>query len=123
MKDSSKILKYVFIAVLLILFYLVFNSTSRTKEALRIIKEVNTELKTVQDSLKNAQQTIQIVLQKIDFTENELKLLKADRELLELEEQKKTARNWQELQKFKDEINRLEQIKEKLKQEAKHYEL
>ena len=123
MKDTSKILNTVLIAVLLIVLYLVYTTTGRTKDALRIIKEVNSELNAVQDSLQKAQNTIQITLQKIEFTENELKILKAERDLLLLEEQKKNARNWEELQRFKNEIKQLEEIKEKLKLEANNYEL
>jgi len=123
MKDSSKIWNMVMLALLLVLLYMVFTTSRRTKEAIRIIKEVNSELISVQDSLDNAQNTIQVALQKIEFTENELKLLKAERDLILLEEQKKNAKDWNELQKFKDEILRIEELKQKLKLEANNYEL
>lgn len=123
MKDFSKIWNTIILALLLVLLYMVFTTSRRTKEAIRIIKEVNTELISVQDSLDKAQNTIQVTLQKIEFTENELKLLKAERDLILLEEQKKNAKDWDELQKFKDEILRIEELKEKLKLEANKYEL
>ena len=123
MKDSSKRWNMVMLALLLVLLYMVFTTSRRTKEAIRIIKEVNSELISVQDSLDNAQNTIQVALQKIEFTENELKLLKAERDLILLEEQKKNAKDWNELQKFKDEILRIEELKQKLKLEANNYEL
>ena len=123
MKDFSKIWNIVMLALLLVLLYMVFTTSRRTKEAIRIIKEVNSELISVQDSLDNAQNTIQVALQKIEFTENELKLLKAERDLILLEEQKKNAKDWNELQKFKDEILRIEELKQKLKLEANNYEL
>ena len=123
MKDSSKIWNMVMLALLLVLLYMVFTTSRRTKEAIRIIKEVNNELISVRDSLHKAQNTIQVALQKIEFTENELKLLKAERDLILLEEQKKNAKDWNELQKFKDEILRIEELKQKLKLEANNYEL
>jgi len=123
MKDFSKIWNTIILALLLVLLYMVFTTSRRTKEAIRIIKEVNSELISVQDSLVKAQNTIQVTLQKIEFTENELKLLKAERDLILLEEQKKSAKDWDELQKFKDEILRIEELKEKLKIEANKYEL
>jgi len=123
MKDFSKIWNTIILALLLVLLFMVFTTSRRTKEAIRIIKEVNNELISVQDSLVKAQNTIQVTLQKIEFTENELKLIKAERDLILLEEQKKNAKDWDELQKFKDEILRIEELKEKLKLEANKYEL
>jgi hypothetical protein len=123
MKDISKILRLVIGLVILVLIYLIFNTSNHTKEAIKSINKVNEELKAVQDSLQKAQNTIQITLQKVEKTENELKFLKAERELIVLEEKKKTAKNWKELQFFKDEMIRLEKIKEQLKQEANSYEL
>ncbi len=43
--------------------------------------------------------------------------------ILEDTKQKKAAKNWEELQKFKDEIIRIEELKENLKKEANAYEL
>ena len=123
MKDISKILRLIIGLVILILIYFVFNTSNRTREAIKSINKVNTELKMVQDSLKKAQNMIQITLQKVEKTENELKFLRAERELIVLEEKKKTAKNWKELQQYKDEMKRLEKLKEQLKQEANSYEL
>jgi hypothetical protein len=123
MKDLNKVLNTVLIFISVLLLYLVYSGNSKLNEAVKIINNVNDSILVVKDSLQNARNSIQIVLKKLEFTDNELKLLKAERNLLELEEQKKQAKNWEELQLYKVKIKKMEGKKDSLKQDAEKYEL
>jgi len=123
MKDVSKILSVVLIVISIFLFYFVFTGNSKLNEAVKIINDVNGKVKDVKDSLQNAQNSIRGVLKKLEFTENELKILKAERDLLALEEHKKYAKSWEELQIFKSEIKKIGDKKDSLIHEAKKFEL
>jgi len=123
MKDTGKILSIVLIIISIFLLYFVFKGNSKLNEAVKIINEVSDKVKDVKDSLQNAQNTIQGVLKKLEFTENELKILKAERDLLALEEQKKYAKNMEEVRMFKSEIKKIENKKDSLIHEAKKFEL
>jgi len=123
MKDISKILSVVLIVISIFLLYFVFTGNSKLNEAVKIINDVSGKVRDVKDSLQNAQNSIQGVLKKLEFTENELKILKAERDLLALEEHKKNAKSWEELQIFKSEIKKIEDKKDSLIHEAKKFEL
>ncbi|MBN2348110.1 MAG: hypothetical protein JXJ22_04695 [Bacteroidales bacterium] len=123
MKDINKLLTIVLLIIALLLLYLVFTGSRQLKETHKIIKEVNREIVQVKDSISYARNTIIGIGEKLEFTENELKILKAERQLLELEEKKSKARNWEELTTFKKEITELEEKKMILKEEAKKFEL
>jgi cell shape-determining protein MreC len=119
----NKMLTIVLLVIAVLLLYLVFTGNGKLDETVKLMKDVNVKVRIINDSLQNAQNSIQGVLKKLEFTGNELKILKAERDLLELEEQKKKAKNWEELQKFKEEIKRIGDKKDSLQQEAKKYDL
>lgn len=104
-------------------FYLSISNSFRLTQAINIIKNVETNLNVVSDSLKNAQKSIINMLHKLEFTENELRIVKAQRDILELEEMKRQTTNRGELQRFKEEIKTIESKRDSLIQEAKKFEI
>lgn len=104
-------------------FYLSISNSFRLTQAINIIKNVETNLNVVSDSLKNAQKSIINMLHKLEFTENELRIVKAQRDILELEEMKRQTTNRGELQRFKEEIKTIESKRDSLIQEAKRFEI
>ena len=123
MTDLNKILGIVTVAILVVLLYFVFSGNSKLNQAIKALDEVKANVKVANDSLKNAQQSIDGVMKKLEFSENELRILKANRELLELEEQKSKANNWNELQQFKADIKKNEAIKDSLMEAAKKFDI
>jgi uncharacterized protein (DUF3084 family) len=123
MTDLNKILGMVTIAILIVLLYFVFTGNSKLNEAVKTLDDVSAKVKVVKDSLNNAQQSIDGVMKKLEFSENELRILKADRDLLELEEQKKRANDWNELQDFKAKIKKNESTKDSLVEAAKKFDI
>jgi uncharacterized protein (DUF3084 family) len=123
MTDLNKILGIVTVAILVVLLYFVFSGNSKLNEAVKSLDEVKANVKVVNDSLHTAQQSIEGVMKKLEFSENELRILKANRDLLELEEQKRKANNWEELQKFKSEIKKNEVTKDSLIDAAKKFDI
>ena len=63
------------------------------------------------------------VLNKLEFTENELKILKNERDILELEEQQRGTRNKEELKVLKEQILKKEEMKKELQKYANTFEL
>ena len=120
MKDLNKILLIIVIILSLVLIYLVFTGNNNLKSAQKEIEKASSEINVVKDSLTNAQKNISDVLKKIEFAENELKLIKAQRDLLQAEEAKKFANDWEELQQYKKEI---QAIKDKQKDLMKMSEI
>jgi archaellum component FlaC len=106
-----------------VFFYLSISNSFRLTQAIDIIKKVETDLKVVSDSLENAQKSIINMLQKLEFTENELQIVKAQRDILELEEMKRQTTNRSELQRFKEEIKTIETKRDSLIREAKKFEI
>ena len=90
---------------------------------MKTLDDVKANVKVVNDSLHTARQTIDGVMKKLEFSENELRILKANRDLLELEEQKSKANNWNELQQFKTEIKKNEIAKDSLIEAAKKFDI
>ena len=123
MTDLNKILGIVTVAILVVLVYFVFSGNSKLNEAVKTLDEVKANVKVVNDSLHTARQTIDGVMKKLEFSENELRIIKANRDLLELEEQKSRANNWNELQQFKTEIKKNETAKDSLIDAAKKFKI
>ena len=123
MTDLNKILGMVTIAMLIVLLYFVFTGNSRLNDEVKTLNDVSAKVKVVNDSLHNAQQSIEGVMKKLEFSENELRILKANRDLLELEEQKKKANDWNELQDFKAKIKKNESTKDSLIDAAKKFDI
>jgi len=123
MTDLNKILGIVTVAILVVLLYFVFTGNSKLNEAVKTLKEVSAQVKSAKDSLNTAQQSIEGVMKKLDFSENELRILKANRDLLELEEQKSKADNWNELQDYKAKIKQNEITKDSLIKAAEQFPL
>jgi len=123
MTDLNKILGIVTVIILVVLLYFVFTGSSRLNQAVKTLDEVKANVKVVNDSLHTARQTIDGVMKKLEFSENELRIIKANRDLLELEEQKSKANNWNELQQFKTEIKKNEIAKDSLIEAAKKFDI
>jgi len=123
MTDLNKILGIVTVAFLVVLLYLVFSGNSKLNDAVKTMNDVSAKVKVVNDSLHTAQQSIEGVMKKLEFSENELRILKTNRDLLELEEQKTKANNWNELQQFKTEIKKHESTKDSLIDAAKKFDI
>jgi cell shape-determining protein MreC len=123
MTDINKILSIVTVILLVVLSYFVFRGSSKLNEAVKTLNEVSAQVKSAKDSLNTAQQSIEGVMKKLAFSENELRILKADRDLLELQEQKSKANNWNELQQFKVEIKKNEATKDSLIEAAKKFNI
>jgi cell shape-determining protein MreC len=123
MTDLNKILGIVTVAILVVLLYFVFSGNSKLNDAVKTLNDVSAKVKLVNDSLHTAQQSIEGVMKKLEFSENELRILKTNRDLLELEEQKSKANNWNELQKFKVEIKKNEAAKDSLVEAAKKFDI
>jgi uncharacterized protein (DUF3084 family) len=123
MTEINKVLGIVTVIISVVLLYLVFTGNGKLNDAIKTLDEVSSKVKVVNDSLHNAQQSIEGVMKKLDFSENELRILKANRDLLELEAKKAKANDWNELQKFKAEIKKNEMTKDSLIQAAKLFEL
>ncbi len=123
MTNLNKILGMVTIAMLVVLLYFVFTGNGKLNDAVKTLNDVSAKVKVVNDSLHNAQQSIEGVMKKLEFSENELRILKANRDLLELEEQKKKANDWNELQDFKAKIKKNESTKDSLIDAAKKFDI
>jgi cell shape-determining protein MreC len=123
MTDINKILGIVTVAILVVLLYFVFSGNSKLNDAVKTLNDVRDKVKVVNDSLYTAQKSIEGVMKKLEFSENELRILKTNRDLLELEEQKSKANNWNELQKFKVEIKKNEAAKDSLLEAAKKFDI
>lgn len=123
MTDLNKILGIVTVAILVVLLYLVFSGNIKLNDAVKTLNDVSAKVKLVNDSLHTAQQSIEGVMKKLEFSENELRILKTNRDLLELEEQKAKANNWNELQQFKTEIKKNEIAKDSLIEAAKKFDI
>ncbi len=123
MTEINKVLGIVTVIISVVLLYLVFTGNGKLNNAIKTLDEVSAKVKVVNDSLHNAQQSIEGVMKKLDFSENELRILKTNRDLLELEAKKAKANDWNELQKFKAEIKKNETTKDSLLQVAKQFEL
>jgi len=123
MTDINKILGIVTVVILVVLLYFVFTGNSKLNDAVKTLNDVSAKVKVVNDSLHNAQQSIEGVMKKLDFSENELRILKANRDQLELEEQKSKASNWNELQQIKVDIKKNETTKDSLKKVADQFPL
>lgn len=123
MTDLNRILGIVTVAILIVLVYFVFSGNSKLNSAMKTLDDVKANVKVVNDSLNTARQSIDGVMKKLEFSENELRILKANRDLLELEEQKSKANNWNELQQFKTEIKKNEVTKDSLIEAAKKFNI
>lgn len=123
MEKFKNALNIVLCVLLAVVLYFVLRGNSQLKQAQESINQVNSELSVLQDSIGNAQQSLSLVLTKLEFTENELKILKNERELLELEELQKSTQNKAELQLLKAKILEKEASKNELKKRANTFEL
>lgn len=123
MTDLNKILGIVTVAILIVLVYFVFSGNSKLNSAMKTLDDVKANVKVVNDSLNTARQSIDGVMKKLEFSENELRILKANRDLLELEAQKSKANNWNELQQFKSEIKKNEITKDSLIDAANKFKI
>jgi cell shape-determining protein MreC len=123
MTDINKILSIVTVILLVVLSYFVFRGSSKLNEAVKTLNEVSAQVKSAKDSLNTAQQSIEGVMKKLEFSENELRILKANRDLLELEEQRRKAANWNELQGIKGDIKKNEALQDSLKKAASLFPL
>ena len=123
MTDINKILGIVTVIILVVLLYIVFTGNSKLNDAVKTLNEVSAKVKVVNDSLGTARQSIDGVMKKLDFSANELMILKTDRDLLELEQQKSKANDWNELQKFKAEIKKNGAAKDSLVEAAKKFDI
>ena len=123
MTDINKILGIVTVIILVVLLYIVFTGNSKLNDAVKTLNEVSAKVKLVNDSLGTARQSIDGVMKKLDFSANELMILKTDRDLLELEQQKSKANDWNELQKFKAEIKKNGAAKDSLVEAAKKFDI
>jgi len=123
MTDINKILGIVTIVLMVVMLYFVFTGNSRLNDAMKTLNEVSAKVKVVNDSLHNAQQSIDGVMKKLDFSANELRILKTDRDLLELEQKKSKANDWNELQQFKAQIKKNEAAKDSMVIEANKFDI
>lgn len=123
MTDFNKILGIVTVAILVVLLYFVFSGNGKLNEAVKTLKEVSAQVKSAKDSLNTAQQSIEGVMKKLEFSENELRILKTNRDLLVLEEQKSKANSWNELQDYKAKIKQNEITKDSLIKAAEQFPL
>jgi uncharacterized protein (DUF3084 family) len=123
MPDTNKILNIVLIAISLLVLYLIFTGNSKLNEAIKAINEVRDKVKIAKDSIDKAQNSIEKVLKKIEFTDNEMKILKADRDYLEVQEQKKRAANKKESEEFAEELKKIQDKRDSLKKEAQKFDL
>ncbi len=123
MTDLNKILGIVTVAILVVLLYFVFSGNSKLNSAMKTLDDVKANVKVVNDSLHTARQSIDGVIKKLEFSENELRILKANRDLLELEQLKSKANNWNELQQFKSEIKKNEITKDSLIDAANKFKI
>ena len=123
MKNIKLILTIALAITTAFFLYYAFNAKSQLKEAENIIENVNSELLILKDSIQASQASLEALIKELDYTTNQLDILKNEREAMALEEQKKRARNWAELQALKEQILALEAEKERLKKEAEKFEL
>ncbi|MFA5971006.1 MAG: hypothetical protein WC780_01545 [Lentimicrobiaceae bacterium] len=123
MTDINKILSIVTVVLLIVLLYFVFSGNSKLNETLKTLDNVSAQVKSAGDSLHSAQQSIEGVMKKLEFSENELRILKANRDMLELEEQRRKAANWNELQGIKEDIKQNEALQDSLKKAASQFPL
>jgi uncharacterized protein (DUF3084 family) len=111
------------ISASILVLYFTIGSNNKLNKAINTIDTVQKELNIVKDSLQNAHKSLTEVIKKLDFAENELRILQAERELIELDFLKKRAKTQTELQHFKQEIKRIEDRKNELIEIAKQFEL
>ncbi|HBH07407.1 MAG TPA: hypothetical protein DDX92_12480 [Flavobacteriales bacterium] len=93
------------------------------EQARTTIQAIQKDLGLLKDSLNAVQNDLDVVLYDLDVTENELLILRTDRDLLELEQERRNARNWEELQRLKKEILEAETRREELLKKAEAFEL
>jgi len=123
MTDINKILSIVTVVLLIVLLYFVFSGNSKLNETLKTLNNVSAQVKSAKDSLNSAQQSIVGVMKKLEFSENELRILKANRDMLELEEERRKAANWNELKGIKEDIKKNEALQDSLKKAASQFPL
>ena len=116
---------YIMAIVILLayIFYDTFSRSGKLKDAQKQITQAKREIEIAKDSLSTAQQTISEVVKKLSRTENELQILKTERELIVFQERKKATQNHTELQEFKAAIRLMEVKNDSLKQVAKKFAL
>lgn len=123
MKNKNSLVNIVIIALLVLFVSSLLIGRSRLNKAVKLIDKVNDELIVISDSLQSAQESIEGVLKKLEVAENELSILRAERELIELEQKRQNAKNWEELQQLKGEIKEKQELKNLLVIKAKDFEL
>lgn len=123
MKNLSSLINLILLTALCFVMYFVISSDRNLKDAKIKIIDVYKEITILHDSINKTQKRITLIIDKLKFAENELKILKNDRELLELEEKRRMAANWEELQELKRQIQEKENKKNILKKNANNFEL
>jgi|CEGD01.1.fsa_nt_gi predicted PurR-regulated permease PerM len=123
MEKFKNALTLVLTILVVVVLYFVVSGNSKLKETQNTINQVNKELSVLKDSISKAQQLVTLVLNKLEFTENELKILKNERDILELEEQQRGTRNKEELKVLKEQILKKEEMKKELQKYANTFEL
>jgi uncharacterized protein (DUF3084 family) len=123
MNKSGNITSTALLVLSALMLFLFYRGNSKLNDATKTIKDVSIQITLVKDSLQSAQKSILNVLKKLEFAENELNIIRTERELIDLEAKKSKARTYEELQFFKQEIKKFEEKKSSLIEIAKEFEL
>ncbi len=104
-------MKYLLTVVQIILIgvclYFILAGNNKLDEAQKTIYKVKEDLRLADRKISTAQDTLQVALQKLESAENELNILRTERQLLDLAYERKKAANWEELQKIKEETQHI----------------
>ncbi|PKQ61237.1 hypothetical protein BZG02_16525 [Labilibaculum filiforme] len=123
MEKFKNALNIVLILLVALVLYFVVAGNSQLKQAQHTIKQVNTELSVLKDSISSTQQSLGVVIRKLEFAETELKILRTERDILELEAQQKLTKDLNQLQVLKEKIANKEAQQKALKETAQSFEL
>lgn len=111
------------IAILVIVTLVkVFQVDTHFKFAKKELEKTEEALNNAQKSNEKAQQEIQLLQKKLTAFKTELELISAERDSLVLEQQRKTAKNWDELQKIKEEQDAVNHKLKELREEGEKFE-
>jgi len=122
MKDITKIIYYIILLLILIFTLIQLNNYKNISKALKIIENTTSDLSAIKDSIAKTRIIVEDILNRIEKDENELKILKAQREILDYEIKLKQAKTIEEINYYKNEIKKTLAIKDSLIKIAKKFE-
>jgi len=122
MKDTTKILYYIILLVIFIFVIIQLNTYKNFNKAIKTLEETRKNLSSIKDSIHFTKITIENILERIKQNENEIKILKTQREILELQEKQRYAKSIDEINFYRKEIKKKEIIKDSLQTIAKKFE-